>query len=75
MVGRVTCKLRCSTYFEGLYKGPEQNSYSVALPEQFDQPGGAEQPEETDVDKVLLQGTKEIALNPQKCQLLIAIRG
>ena len=54
------------TYFEGLYKGPEQNSYRVALPQQLDQPGRAEQPQEADVDEVLLQRTEEIALNLQK---------
>lgn len=37
---------------EGLYKGPEQDSYGVALPQQFDQSGSPEQLQETHIECV-----------------------
>ena len=38
---------------EGLDKSPEQDADGLALAEQFDETGGAEEAEEADVDEVL----------------------
>lgn len=37
---------------KGLYEGPEQDSYCVALPQQLDQPGSPEQLQETHIERV-----------------------
>ncbi len=38
---------------EGLHERPQQDPDGLALPQQLDQPGGAEQAEEAHVDEVL----------------------
>lgn len=51
------------SYLEGLDKGPKQDSYGVALSQQFDEPRGTKEPEKSDVDEIFLQGARRIALN------------
>lgn len=46
------------SHLEGLYKGPQQNTYCIALPQQLDQPGCSEKLQETHVDGVHRLGHK-----------------
>lgn len=41
-------------HLERLHKGPEKNSNGVTLTKEFDEPGRAEEAEETQVDEVIL---------------------
>ena len=45
---------------EGLDEGPQKNSDGVALPQEFDQPSGTKQPQEADIDEILLQNSTNI---------------
>lgn len=42
-------KLRMITYLEGLHKCPKQDADGVTLPEEFDETGRSEQPQEAQV--------------------------
>ena len=44
---------------ERLHERPQQNPDRLALAEQLDEARGAKQPQETDVDEVLLEERKE----------------
>lgn len=48
----VVCVL---THLEGLNEGPKQNADGVSLPQQFDEPGRSEQPQETQVNQLVLE--------------------
>ena len=39
---------------KGLDEGPQKNANGVALPQQFDQASGTKQPQESNIDKILL---------------------
>lgn len=43
------------TYLEGLYEGPQQDADGFSLPEKFDEAGRPEEPQEAEVDEVLLE--------------------
>ena len=44
----------CVTYFEWLYKGPEQYSDGVSLPQQLDKSCCSKQPQKPNIDEVFL---------------------
>ena len=51
---------------EGLDEGPQKNANGVALPQKLDQTGGTKQPQEANIDKILLQEKKlKIITEPQ----------
>lgn len=56
------------TYFERLNERPEQYSYRVPLPEQFDQSGGPEQTEESNVYEVFLKREEEKMNKKKVCR-------
>jgi hypothetical protein len=45
------------------------------LPEKFDKPGGAKEPEEADVYEVLLQGAEKITLKDKKLMVHYLVKG
>lgn len=51
-------KRRGRKHLEGLHEGPEQDADGVALAQQLDEPRGAEQPQEAEVDEVVLRKVK-----------------
>lgn len=46
---------RLLLHLEGLHERPQQNANGVALPKQFDEPGGSEQPQEAQVNHLVLE--------------------
>ena len=49
---------------EGLNEGPEQDANGFALPQQLDETSCPEQPQETQVDEIILQYSHNIS--PEK---------
>lgn len=47
------------SHLEGLNKGPQQDADGVALSQQFDEASGSEQPQETQVDHLVLEKKKQ----------------
>lgn len=47
-----------NTHLKWLHKRPEQDADSVTLPEELDKPGCPEEPQEAEVDEVVLRKVK-----------------
>lgn len=48
------------SYLEGLNEGPQQDSDSVALPQQLDETSCSEEPQEAQVDHLILGGRQPV---------------
>lgn len=55
----VFSSLCVSTHLEGLNKGPQQDADGVALPQQLNETSRSEQPQETQVDHLVLREKAE----------------
>ena len=49
----------CLFYLKRLDEGPEQDANGLTLPEQLNQTGSSEEPQETQVDEVILHKEKK----------------